>query len=312
MKKHLIIILFLIIHMVDFKAQSVSRKKNEVDKIIAEIIQTVIEEGRKILPVYKYAGDKKVIKADINGDNKDDLVVNVNLQSEKIIRDPLLQFFVVMINGDAGYVNCKVKPFVGYRNFAGYLSRIQLENVKDGKVYLKARRWGLNDPDCCPSIVENYYFQIDNVSLVFNEEIQKYIELSDKIGTVVNLGHFQYRVDDVEFKKQVGGQYLNAQADGVYLIVYLTIINQSRETRTIANGMFKIYSSDGIEYGSASNVAAVLVTENKNPIVFENLPPRIPKKFVVAFEVPNSYDNYKLKVWGGWGSDEYKEISLRR
>lgn len=43
------------------------------------------------------------------------------------------------------------------------------------------------------------------------------------IGTEVQVGNFAYRVDDIAFKKSVGNEFVRETADGVFLIVYLSL-----------------------------------------------------------------------------------------
>jgi hypothetical protein len=133
-----------------------------------------------------------------------------------------------------------------------------------------------------------------------------------KIGDEVHVGNFVYLVRKIEFTKSVENTFTEQKADGIYLIVYLAVLNKSRESRTLANSMFKVFDSDGYEYETSQNAITILVLNDQDKVfLFKEIPPKIPKEIIMPFEVPTSNDIYTLQVSGGFWTGETAKINLQ-
>lgn len=130
------------------------------------------------------------------------------------------------------------------------------------------------------------------------------------IGDAITVGYFTYKVNNITYRESIGAPYFRKTADGIYLVVDLTITNNDRETRTLDNSMFSLYDNYGYEYECSDDVLVAMTSENKELIFIKKFPPRIPKNSQVVFEVPNSKALYKLKISGGFWTNKYDYILL--
>ncbi|MCI0698961.1 DUF4352 domain-containing protein [candidate division KSB1 bacterium] len=130
-----------------------------------------------------------------------------------------------------------------------------------------------------------------------------------KIGVVVNVEHFVYRVDNVSFKKTVG-DFFQETADGIYLIVSLSIKNVSNETRTLDGSMFKLINSQGHEFEHSTNGSTALEMSGQKSLFLKQCQPNIQTAGKLIFEVPDANDRYTLKVSGGFWTGKTADITL--
>ena len=73
-------------------------------------------------------------------------------------------------------------------------------------------------------------------------------EVESSIGKPVEVGHFTYTVQSISFRKSVGDEFFGETADGIYMLVNLTIKNVSDETRTLDGSLFSVTDKDGVKY----------------------------------------------------------------
>ncbi|GIK21412.1 MAG: hypothetical protein BroJett005_08260 [Ignavibacteriota bacterium] len=145
----------------------------------------------------------------------------------------------------------------------------------------------------------------------YNSETSTNVE-NFKIGDEVHVGNFVYLVRKIEFKKSVENAFTSHKADGIYLIVYLAVLNTTREARTLSNSMFKVFDSDGYEYETSQNAITILVLNDQDKVfLLKDIPPKIPKEIIMPFEVPTANDSYSLQVSGGFWTGESAKINLQ-
>ena len=133
------------------------------------------------------------------------------------------------------------------------------------------------------------------------------------IGDVFYVGKLKYQVNKVEFTKKIENLLTSKLADGIYLIVYLTVINNSRESVSLMSSKFKVLDSENNEFETSQDAISILfLNEKDKAFILKDIPPKIPKELIIPFEVPSSNDVYKLKVSGSFWSDETSFITLRR
>jgi len=134
---------------------------------------------------------------------------------------------------------------------------------------------------------------------------------SAKVGDQVTVGHFAYRVDQATFAKSVGNEYVKETADGVFLIVSLSIKNTSNETRTLDGALFKMLDSGGREFEHSIHGSTALEMSGQKTLFLKQCQPGIQTSGKLIFEVPNESDAYVLKVSGGFWSGDTADIVLR-
>jgi hypothetical protein len=103
-----------------------------------------------------------------------------------------------------------------------------------------------------------------------------------KVGDRVVVGDMAYTVNSVKTEKTVGDQYLNGQADGIFVIVDMTIENLGQKSATIDSNYMKIIDSQSREFSSDSKNWIYL----KDNVFLKQVQPGLPSKGEVIFDVP--------------------------
>ncbi len=147
--------------------------------------------------------------------------------------------------------------------------------------------------------------ELERETFTYNNQI-------NKIGEEVNVGNFVYVVDKAEYLKTVENAFTSKTADGIYLLVYLTVLNTTRESRTLSNSMFKVFDSENYEYETSQNALTIMVLNDQDKVfLLKDIPPKIPKKIIMPFEIPTPNDVYTLQVSGGFWTGESAKIQLQ-
>jgi len=130
------------------------------------------------------------------------------------------------------------------------------------------------------------------------------------VGDEVNVGNFIYKVNGVKFSKSVGNQFAQERADGIFLLVDLTITNTSSETRLIDNALFKLQDQSNVSYEPSSEGSTALELSGAKTLFLKQCQPNIPTKGVLVFEVPNQKESYTLNLSGGFWSAKNAHVKL--
>lgn len=132
-----------------------------------------------------------------------------------------------------------------------------------------------------------------------------------KIGDLISVGNFKYTVNKISFQKSIGTDpYMRQVADGIFLIVNLSIENIDREARMIDNSLYKLTDENGIEYSTAGSSVQMAMSMNGTETLFlKDLNPNIKKKGYLVFEVPKK-DTYDLHLSGGFWNGQTFAVKL--
>lgn len=149
----------------------------------------------------------------------------------------------------------------------------------------------------------------DNVKIEQPDKVEENKVEYKKIGDVIEVGNFVYRIDGIKFKKSLGNEFTNETADGIFLLISMSIKNISKESRTLNNSMFKLTDSQGAEYESSSRGTTALEMSGSNTLFLKQCQPNITTSGLLVFEVP-SKDVYDLKLSGGFWSGKTASVKL--
>lgn len=269
------------------------------------------EEAAKKSDGYEIESLRQILKGDLDKDGKNDIVLKINVLFGTEKWDPLKQYLAVFISENDNYSLFYEQEFEPVRNRDGYFAGIELKELRNDEIVIKAKWWGKHDPNCCPSISEDIIFGLSNNTLISNKEIESRKILIHKIGEKIEIGNFGFCVNKIEFKKEISNIFSTQKADGIYLLVYLTITNITKESRTLVNSMFKVIDVDGYEFESSIDaINALVLNEQDKVFLLKDIPPKIPKEIIIPFEVPTSNDNYSLQVSGGFWTGKSAKIQL--
>ena len=109
-----------------------------------------------------------------------------------------------------------------------------------------------------------------------------------KVGQTVELEGTQYTVTGVKTASNIGGQF-GEKADGIFVVVELTIENKKDETKTFLESAATYLASDGTKY-EASDASIYL---GDDALILREMQPDLPTKGKLVFDVPPT------KVAGG-------------
>ena len=128
------------------------------------------------------------------------------------------------------------------------------------------------------------------------------------IGTEVQVGNFAYRVDDIAFKKSVGNEFVRETADGVFLIVYLSLVNIDNESHTLDGSMFSLTDMDGTKYEYSIDGSTALEMSGHETIFLKRCQPKIVTSGVLIFEVPQKKEYYLNLIGNFWGTKSVRVL----
>ncbi|WP_241154219.1 DUF4352 domain-containing protein [Streptococcus tangpeifui] len=125
------------------------------------------------------------------------------------------------------------------------------------------------------------------------------------VGDVVKVGDVEYTVNSLSQATSVGSEYFGETAQGVYLLVNITVKNNGKESLSVSDDFFKIYKGD-TEYKSDSE--ASLYANDNTGFFLEEINPGNSVTSTVAIDVPQDVANAKglqLQVQTGvWGTEK--------
>lgn len=130
-----------------------------------------------------------------------------------------------------------------------------------------------------------------------------------KIGDEITVDNFVYRVNGVYFKKSIGNEFDTQTADGIYLIVDLSVKNLDKEEHTLDNSLFKLTDESGTEFESSIDASTALEMNGNETLFLKQCPPKINKQGYIVFEVPEEAV-YDLHLSGGMWSGETAIVKL--
>lgn len=127
------------------------------------------------------------------------------------------------------------------------------------------------------------------------------------VGDTLTLEGTSYTVTDAVTAKKVGEEFTEVEADGVFVIVKLTLENQKDEPATIVEDLVRLQGGNGKEYTTDFDAAIAF----DNPLLLaEEIQPELAKKVVAVYDVPKkAVKGAKLLVKDFW-TDSTGEIDL--
>ncbi len=123
------------------------------------------------------------------------------------------------------------------------------------------------------------------------DDAEKVIDKSYKLGDLA------YKVEKYRFKKYIGGLLTLKKADGVFLILSVTVTNESKQQVMIDDSNFKLKDAQGNIYDYSPDAAASIELSDFPGETFmgTTINPKISKTGKVVFEVPEK-TNYDLII----------------
>ena len=104
-----------------------------------------------------------------------------------------------------------------------------------------------------------------------------------RIGQPLSLEGTTYTVTRAMKKKAVGGQFTKTRADGVFVIVNLTLKNEKDKPATIFEDAVRLVGGNGKEYTVDTDAA---LTFKNSLLLLQEIQPDLAKKVVAVYDVP--------------------------
>lgn len=130
-----------------------------------------------------------------------------------------------------------------------------------------------------------------------------------RIGDEISVGNFNYRVNSIKYRKSIGDEFSSQKADGIYLIINISLKNMDKEEHTLDNSLFKLTDESGKEYESSTEGTTALEMGGNQTLFFKQCNPNIQKEGLLCFEVPEK-GTYDLHLSGGFWSGTTAVVKL--
>lgn len=128
-----------------------------------------------------------------------------------------------------------------------------------------------------------------------------------KVGDKLTLKGTTYQVTAVKTAKRVGGQYLGTKANGVFVLIDLSLTNQEKEPATISESQIKLIGGNGNEYSQSTDAQFSI---DDAFVILEELQPGVTQKGTLVYDVPKAALNGAVLQVEDFWSDSIGEIKL--
>lgn len=127
------------------------------------------------------------------------------------------------------------------------------------------------------------------------------------VGERLSLKGTSYQVTGRKTAQVLGSGFTEVQADGVFVIVQLTLTNERDDPRTILADNVRLVGGNQKEYSTDTDAC---LTIEDSLCLLEEIQPDLPKRVVAVYDIPASaVSGAKLRAKDLF-SDEYGEIDL--
>jgi len=107
-----------------------------------------------------------------------------------------------------------------------------------------------------------------------------------RVGQTISLEGTKYTVKKARTSPTVGGEFMQEKADGVFVIVTLTIENTKDETKTFSDSAAKFVTKDDNSYATNSEGTIAVMGMDEEPLWLADMQPDLPKTGKLVFDVP--------------------------
>lgn len=151
------------------------------------------------------------------------------------------------------------------------------------------------------------YMPIQEAPVVTERKTPKQ-EIESSLGKPIEIGNFIYTIQSVSFRKTVGDEYFEETADGIYMLVNLSIKNISSETRTLDGSLFAVTDINGTKYEFSTDASTALEMSGRKTLFLKECQPNITTKGCLVFEVPQKGDYYLHLIGSFWGTNSVRVL----
>lgn len=133
-------------------------------------------------------------------------------------------------------------------------------------------------------------------------------------GDRVEIGNFAYTINSYYTTDKIGqdlmGSFMGEEADGIFLVIDLTIENIVMESKTLWSTNIKAIDDKGRTFDHDST--AEIYLKSGQQFIFEQMQPGLPKSGKIVFDLPKDINGgLKISSDSVW-SDEFKIVSWNK
>lgn len=110
---------------------------------------------------------------------------------------------------------------------------------------------------------------------------------SISVGETVELKGTQYTVESAKTKPTIGPEVIQETANGIYVVVKLTIENKKDETKTFSESAAKFISGNEKSY-STDTEGSMAAAGDGEPLFLAEMQPDVPKTGLLVFDAPKN------------------------
>ncbi len=127
-----------------------------------------------------------------------------------------------------------------------------------------------------------------------------------RVGDTVKLAGTQYTVTSARTSPTVGdNEFTRETADGVFIVVDLTIENVKDETKTFSSSSVNVVAGNGKSYSPDNDGTFAVLGSGGESLLIADMQPDVPKSGTIVFDVPaDATAGSKLVVSDFWGDGE--------
>lgn len=131
------------------------------------------------------------------------------------------------------------------------------------------------------------------------------------IGDPVQVGDMVFQVNEIGFAKTIGNDFVKETADGIFLLINMSMKNISKKSKTIDNSLFKLQDKEGAEYEFSTKGSTTLEMSGNKTLFLKQCQPNIVTSGILVFEVPKE-GNYLLHMSDGMWSGKTAKVLLKK
>lgn len=129
------------------------------------------------------------------------------------------------------------------------------------------------------------------------------------IGDPVIVGNLKYIVTDAFATPVVGGGFITKEADGIFLILTISIENIGKDSEYISSGNFKLTDYKDRNY-KVDSAMFYLSTMGYEALIFDDLGPGLTPEGSIIFDVPEDDKGLELIISGGFLSGIKRSVKI--
>lgn len=124
-------------------------------------------------------------------------------------------------------------------------------------------------------------------------------EYKISIGDMVTVENIKYTVTDAFTLPYVGTGYYGKEADGIFVVITLSMENVGKESEYISSSQFGLIDNQDRKYDVSTEAIIYLGSMGFDALIFDKLGPGLKTEGSIIFDVPSDDKGLKLKISGG-------------